>query len=108
MNEVAKACITGALIGASLFFIAKAANAEQTISGETACHVWTDDSYDQIGVLAETGYAVGFSDAFALTGKDTRQYRYGEVVAAITRECWKDKTQDIAVAAVKAMMTFVK
>lgn len=108
MNEVSKACIAGFIAGAALFGVAKHANAEAW-SGSSACSVWTDAD-DNMGERAvEIGYAEGFADLWEVTMNGTnRQYRYGEVVASITRECYRDPKQMIVVAAAKAMKSFAK
>jgi hypothetical protein len=107
MNEVTKACIAGVIAGAALFSAAKHANAEEYILGTAQCHVWTDANHGEFDRMLELGYTIGFADSYSLNA-DTRTYKYGEVVAAITRECYRDPKQMIAAAAIKAMKTFEK
>jgi hypothetical protein len=106
MNEVTKACIAGVIAGAALFSVAKHANAA-VFNGASPCSAWTDTQAGQD--VIELGYTMGFADLWSVTMNGTdRPYRYGEVKAAITRECYRDQSQMIAVAAAKAMKTFEK
>ncbi|MDQ7981910.1 hypothetical protein QYH69_32320 [Paraburkholderia sp. SARCC-3016] len=96
-----KRILTAALIAVS----ATVAHAE-AFSGVSPCHVWTD------GVASgerpfEIGYAQGFADLWSVTMDGIeRPFRYGDLVAAIDRECYRDPTQMIAIAAARAMKTF--
>lgn len=81
---------------------------DNLLTGDSPCQNWIDVQKD-FELTARIGYASGFADAYSiLSARRVRRYVYGEIVSAISQECYRDPSQMIAMAALTAMSTFVK
>lgn len=97
-----------AVIGMGVLVSTAQAKKDNLITGMSPCQNWLN-AFEDYEKAAQLGYAAGFADAYTIVSEfSTRKYVYGEVVAGITQECYRDRSQLIAKAAFTTMGKFVK
>lgn len=96
--------IIAVIIGAA--FVSTVQAKDNLITGMSPCQNWLNASEDY-EKAAQVGYAAGFADSYTIMSNfSTRKYRYGEIAAGITQECYRDSSQVIAKAAFTTMEKF--
>lgn len=99
-----KSVIAVIIVAAAYAQVAQAK--DNLITGMSSCKNWVNASEDY-EKAAQVGYAAGFADSYTIFSNfSTRKYRYGEIVAGITQECYRDSSQVIASAAFTTMEKF--